>query len=188
MVLRPAHAAFVITSLLVGAAPAIAQQREYPDRSITTFRSVERPPVDSKSGTRMYLQVGRVWLPEENEGLATGELRWGSVAPLQPSADFTLAFGLVPALLTSADLDLALPIAVAPGVRLIPRGGVSGLTLLGGDAGGFAFGLNTGGGLVLDADGPLLLRVDYTARILAAMGEGPGVLLHQLSAGIGWRF
>src|SRR5262245_30841990 len=102
-----------------------APKPKYPDPSIASYRSEPRAPVDPNSAKRMYLQFGRLWVPEGEESIATGELRFGSVTPLKPSADFALSFGLVPALIANADLDLAIPVALAPGVRVIPRTGIS---------------------------------------------------------------
>jgi len=195
---------FAVAALLLGvscacATPARAEpadgvpvstthSREYRDPSITTFRSVTPAHAGSNPGRRMYLEVGQLWSTESDGALETGGLRWGSVTPFRPSGDFALTFGLVPALVTNADLDLAVPIEVAPRVRVIPRAGVSGLALLGGDFAGFAFGLNAGGGLVLNADGPMLLRVDYTERLYLPQDAEAAMLLHHVSAGLGWRF
>jgi len=138
------------------------------------------------TGRRMYVEFGQLIFADET--MPTGELRWGSVTPLEPGFDFALPFALEPALITTPDLDLALPIPFAPGARVVPRAGVSALLVYGGDIGGYALGWNAGAGLVLNAAGPVVLRVDYTVRAYAnSDGELDG-LMHSVSAGIGFRY
>ena len=138
------------------------------------------------TGRRMYVEIGQLSFVDES--MPTGELRWGSVTPLEPGIDFALPFALEPALITMPDLDLALPIPFAPGARVIPRAGVSALLVYGGGIGGYAPGWNAGAGLVLNARGPVVLRVDYTVHAYAnSDGELDGVM-HAVSAGIGFRY
>ena len=138
------------------------------------------------NGRRVYIELGQLVFVDES--MPTGELRWGSVTPLEPSLDFVLPFALEPALIATPDLDLALPIPFAPGARVVPRAGVSALLVYGGDIGGYALGWNAGAGLVLNAQGPVVLRVDYTVRAYAnSDGELDGVM-HAVSAGIGFRY
>ena len=140
---------------------------------------------EGPSGTRMYLEAGQI--ATYDFGMTTAELRCGSVTPLRPSFDFALPLAVVPGILTTPDLDLALPIPIAPGMRVIPRAGVTALVVYGGDIGGAALGWNVGAGLVVNSDGPLLLRADYTVRSFGSPGNADAQL-HAVSAGIGWRF
>ena len=148
---------------------------------------VARPGLaDEANGRRMYVEVGQFLFSEET--MPTAELRWGSVTPLAPSLDFVLPFAIEPAMITTPDLDLALPIPLVPGARVIPRAGVSALLVYGGDIGGYALGWNAGAGLVVNAQGPVVLRMDYTVRAFTSSeGEIDGSM-HAVSAGLGWRF
>jgi hypothetical protein len=142
---------------------------------------------EAPSGKRMYAELGQTAFSHE-ESITTLELRWGSVTPLQPSIDFALPVALSSALLTTPELDLALPIAVAPGARVIPRAGLMGLLVLGGGLGGYAFGWNAGVGVVVNAEGPVLLRADYTVRSFANPDGGLDNSMVAVSAGLGWRY
>ena len=137
-------------------------------------------------GRRMYLECGSFGFDEDT--MLMGELRWGSVTPFALGVDFALPFGLTPAIVTTPDLDLAFPIAFAPGARLVPRAGASALLIAGGDIAGYAFGGNVGAGLVLNAQGPVVLRVDYTMRLFDIVGDEIDSPMHSVSAGIGWRY
>jgi hypothetical protein len=114
--------------------------------------------------------------------------RAASVSPNQMSPDFTLSAWLVPALVLTADLDLAFPIALGPDTRLVPRIGGSALLVGGGDIFGYALGPNAGVGLILNARGPVLLRADYTTRILGgtSLDESDAVVMNSVTVGIGW--
>jgi hypothetical protein len=138
------------------------------------------------NGRRMYVELGQLVFVDES--MPTGELRWGSVTPLEPGLDFVLPFALEPALIAMPDLDLALPIAFAPGARVVPRAGVSALLVYGGGIGGYALGWNAGAGLVLNAQGPVVLRVDYTLRAYGNSDGDINGLMHAVSAGIGFRY
>jgi hypothetical protein len=135
----------------------------------------------------MYAELGQTGFEHESS-ITTLELRWGSVTPLQPSIDFAVPVALSSALLTTPDLDLAFPIAVAPGARVIPRAGVMALLVLGEGIGGYAFGWNAGVGLVVNADGPVLLRADYTVRSFANPDGGLENAMVAMSLGLGWRY
>lgn len=136
------------------------------------------------SSTRMFLEAGEVALVDEI-GFTTGGLRWCSVAPLRPSADFTLTFALLAGIVGASELDLALPVPFGPGVSVIPRAGVSAYVVGGGGA---ALGFNYGAGIVMNPNGPVLLRADVCEHGLGTGGPGEPTVLTSISAGIGWRF
>jgi hypothetical protein len=136
------------------------------------------------SSSRMFLEVGEVALVDEI-GFATGGLRWCSVAPMRPSVDFAFTFALVAGIIGASELDLALPVPLAPGVSVIPRAGVSAYVVSG--AGG-ALGFNYGAGVVLNPNGPVLLRADVCEHGLGTGGPGRPTVLTSISAGIGWRY
>ena len=148
--------------------------------------AVARPGrAEEAKGRRMYVEVGQFVFDEE--AMPTVELRWGSVTPLAPSLDFVLPFAIEPAVITTPDLDLAVPIPLAPGMRVIPRAGVSVLFVYGGDIGAYALGWNAGAGLVVNAGGPVL-RLDYTVRAFGNPEDDLNGAMHSVSAGLGWRF
>jgi len=138
----------------------------------------------SPNSTRMFLELGEVALVDEI-GFTTGGLRWCSVAPLRPSADLALTFALVAGIVGTTELDLALPIPLGPGVNVTPRAGVSAYVVSG--AGG-ALGFNYGAGVVLNPNGPVLLRADLCEHALGTGGPGRPTVLTSISAGIGWRY
>ena len=142
---------------------------------------------EEAKGRRMYAELGQLAFDEE-EGVSTVGLRWGSVTPGQPSLDFALPFVVSYAIVTTPDLDLALPIPVAPGVRVIPRAGASAIVVLGGEVGFYAFGWNAGAGVVLNAGGPVLLRADYTVRSFSTTDSALDSAMHAASVGLGWKF
>src|SRR4029077_2893524 len=85
-------------------------------------------------GGRVVLEVGRLWAPTEDSfDVTTGGLRFCSVTPLKPNFDCSVTFAILPGVVGTMDLDLALPIPLGESVRLIPRAGGSGFGVFGGD-------------------------------------------------------
>jgi len=163
---QSAYVALLLASLLCArATPALAQE---------------------PGGAHMFVSGGKLWFPEENQ-LGQGDMRICSLTPRRPSVDFDLAFGLVSVLVPIADLDVALPLRVAPGTLVIPRVGATAMAALG-TIGGYATGWNYGLGLVLNAQGPLLFRADYAARQLQGVESELDGPTHALTLGVGWTF
>lgn len=152
--------------------------------TLLTFSSEAR--AERGRGARVFPELGMASFTSEPGGYGVVGFRAASVSPNQPSADFALAAWLVPAVILTSDLALAYPIGVGPDVRLVPRIGATALIVGGGDILGYGVGPNFGLGLVLNARGPVLVRMDGTVRVLVAMGEDSPVSMSSLTLGIGW--
>ena len=137
------------------------------------------------SGTAAYLEIGRAAFGEYPPSTQVG-FRVASMKPGLMGVDFAMAAWLVPGAVVTPDLDLAYPIAISPEVRLSPRVGFSGLLAGGGNLIFVAGGANAGIGLVLNPNGPLSLRGDYTLRSFMSPELGENEVMHVLSAGISW--
>jgi len=148
------------------------------------------PPAlaQEQGNTRMFVEFGHMSVPDEVDGFTMAGLRVCSVAPLQPTVDWSLSVALLPAIVGPMDLDLAVPIRVGDAVQLVPRAGASALIVYGDEVAGGLLGWNYGGGVVLNPRGPLLLRADFTSRQLFAGSEGSTATLQSVSLGLGWRF
>ncbi len=112
--------------------------------------------------------------------------RFAGLAPARPAVDVAVDALVVPAAIVAGDADLALPIALNDGVRLVPRAGVSGLLVGGGDFLGVASGVNAGAGLVFGANARRSVRLDYTARRFGNEDVSDDRVLHSVSIGFGW--
>jgi hypothetical protein len=152
--------------------------------TLLTFSSEAR--AEKGRGVRVFPELGTASFSSEQGGYGVVGFRAASVSPNQPSADFALAAWLVPAVVLTSDLALAYPIGVGPDVRLVPRIGGTALIVGGGDFLGFGVGPNFGLGLVLNARGPVLVRIDGTARVLAVMDEDSLESMNSLTVGIAW--
>src|SRR5262249_21417074 len=174
---RSRRAALAATLLMAFTAPSHAG-----DPSVEPYRTqTER----GSSGYSAYAEIGQAALGESPPSTQVG-FRVASVKPGVPSVDFAMAAWLVPAAVVTPDLDLALPFAVTPDVRIAPRAGVSGVLVGGGDLIFVAAGVNVGLGIVLTPRGPVSLRGDYTLRTFMSPEADESELMHVLSAGISW--
>src|SRR5215831_1510458 len=165
--MRTVHrrAPLLCAALLLAAAPVAAQK---------------------KGDTRMFLELGELSAPEDFNFTSIG-VRFNSVAPVQPTLDWSLAMAITGGLLGTTDLDLGLPIPAGEAAQIVPRAGVSALVVLAGDSGGGVVGWNYGAGLVLNPRGPLLMRADYTARRLGTGPDSSTADVNSFSVGVGWR-
>jgi len=137
--------------------------------------------------TRAYAELGWTGFTGGGEDRVTQVgLRVSGLDTRGPSLDFALAAWLVPAAIVTADLDLALPIALGHGARLAPRAGGSTLLFGGGGFGGAIAGWNVGVGLVLAPAAPVSLRADYTYRRFFERELEDEGGLQSLTLGISW--
>jgi hypothetical protein len=142
-----------------------------------------RAHAEERRGVLVFPELGVSSFTSE-EGLERqAGFRAASLSPNNVSADFAFSALLLPAIILTPDLDIALPVALGQDVRLVPRIGVSGLLVAGGDVLGYAFGPNVGIGLVVNATGPVVFRTDYTVRML---GVDEAALMNSISVGLGW--
>ena len=132
-----------------------------------------------------YLEFGQAAFAEYPPETQVG-FRVAPVKPGLAGVDFALAAWLVPGAVVTPDLDATYPIALSPQVRLAPRAGLSGLLAGGGGYILLAGGVNAGLGLVLNPNGPLSIRGDYTLRSILSPEENESELMHVVSVGISW--
>ena len=139
-------------------------------------------------GARFFPEVGMASFTVDEGSYAVAGFRAASLTPNQLSADFALAAWLVPAVVLTTDLALAFPIGLSPDVRLVPRIGGTALLVGGGDIFGYALGSNVGLGLVMNARGPVIVRVDGTLRRVGgnSLDEEDAVTMNSVTLGIAW--
>jgi hypothetical protein len=139
-------------------------------------------------GARVFPELGMASFTIDEGSYGVVGFRAASVTPNQPSVDYALAVWLVPAVVLTTDLALALPIGLGPDVRLVPRVGGTALLVGGGDIFGYALGPNVGLGLIMNARGPIVVRVDGTLRRLggSSLDEEDAVTMNSVTLGIAW--
>ena len=147
-----------------------------------------RARAEDGSGAHVFPELGMASFGTEEGSYAVAGFRAASLSPNQPSVDFALAAWLVPAVVLTSDLALAFPIGLGQDVRLVPRIGGTAFVVAGGGIGGFGLGPNAGLGLVMNARGPVVLRVDGTLRRIGgdSLDEEDAVTMNSLTLGIAW--
>src|SRR5262245_49160252 len=139
-------------------------------------------------GARVFPELGRASFAVEEGSYTVAGFRAASLTPNRPSADFALAAWLVPAAVLTTDLALAFPIGLGPDVRLVPHIGATAFGVAGGGIGGYGLGPSAGLGLVMNARGPVIVRVDGTLRRIGgdSLDEESAVNMSSLTLGIAW--
>ena len=142
---------------------------------------------DPTSSRLIYLEGGTTSVPtDETSGYSQLGFRTSNLDPRAPSVDFAMSALLVPAVLLVSDLDLAWPIPLGAGVRIVPRAGVSGILLAGPGFGGALPAVNAGVGLAFTPDGPVSFRADFVNRQVYGGDGGRSVSVQTLSVGLSW--
>jgi hypothetical protein len=136
---------------------------------------------------RAYAEIGQTGFTAggEDQVMQAG-MRISTLDTDGPSLDFALAGWLAPAVIVTGDLDLAWPIGLGRGARLVPRAGASTLLFGGGGFGGVVAGGNLGIGLVLGPAAPVSMRIDYTIRRFLAEELNDERDLQSVTIGIAW--
>jgi hypothetical protein len=137
-------------------------------------------------GHRGFFELGQLSATDEGSLTQVG-MRFASLTPNRPSLDIALAGWGGGGLVVVPDIDVAVPIALGPNLRLIPRAGASMLLVSGGSFIGGAVGTNVGAGLVLDLDSALSLRADAVARRYVGEELADDNPFMSFTVGIGWR-
>ena len=136
---------------------------------------------------RAFAEFGQTGYTAEGEDqVMQAGMRLSTLDTDGPSLDFAFAGWLAPAVVVTGDLDLAWPIGLGRGARLVPRAGASTLLFGGGGFGGAVAGGNLGIGLVLAPAAPLSLRLDYTIRRFLAEELNDEGELQSVTVGIAW--
>jgi hypothetical protein len=147
-----------------------------------------RARAEDGRGAHVFPELGMASFGIEEGSYTVAGLRVASLSPNQPSADFALAAWLVPAAVLTTDLSLAFPIGIGADVRLVPHIGGSAFLVAGGGIAGYGLGPCAGLGLVMNARGPVSVRVDGTLRRIGgdSLDEEDAVTMNSVTLGITW--